>query len=63
MSPVCLLQWLPIDEYRETRTALSRYREKIDLSYFDVQNKLQARESIQSWLRIDSLYLSQIYFL
>jgi len=53
-KPVCLLQWLPKNEYRETKKALNEYLEKIEISLYDVQSKKGAHSAIKKWLTHNS---------
>lgn len=49
MKPVCLLQWLPQNEYRETVDALSEFADQIDISHFDVRTKDEAHKAVSRW--------------
>jgi hypothetical protein len=50
MKPICLLQWLPQNEHRETADALSSFADQIDISHFDVRTADEARAAVRGWL-------------
>jgi len=53
-SPVCLLQWLPPNEYRETSTALDLFADQIHISHYDVDSKDEARGALERWFNNNS---------
>jgi hypothetical protein len=60
--PISLIQWLKPDEYRETKPALARFADEVNIYHADVLTKKQAEDALQTWFR-DSAGNSQYCFI
>jgi hypothetical protein len=50
-SPICLIQWLEANEYRETRCALKTFAQEVNIYHADVLRKLEAKSALEAWLQ------------
>lgn len=50
-DPVCLVQWLAPDEYREVHAAWTAYAPTINITLHDVRTKAEVSDAIRTWLK------------
>ena len=51
ISPMLLLQWLPKNEYHETRTIVAEFAKSVRIAHADVQSKASAMQKVAEWFK------------
>lgn len=49
-APICLIQWLPPGEKRETVSVIARFHSEVDIYHADVSSKSEAERAITAVL-------------
>ena len=61
-KPICLIQWLKANEYRETQAALACFADKVSIYHANVLTKSEAEDALRTWFR-DSAGNTQYCFI